>query len=60
MFGIKILEESESKYNGHLKVVRSLGLGTYIQANGLTQSGGIVETFWRQTLKKIQNSKNPK
>jgi len=57
MFGTKILEERESKYNGHLKVVRSLGFGTYIQAEGLTQSGGIVETIWKSTLKKVKNEK---
>lgn len=56
MFGTKILEERESKFNGHLKVVRSLGFGTYIQAEGLTQSGGIVETFWKQTIKKVNRS----
>jgi spermidine synthase len=55
MIGTKILEERESKFNGHLKVLRSLGFGTYIQAEGLTQSGGIVETIWRQTLKRIKN-----
>ena len=43
MLGIKILEERESKYNGHLRVVKTLGMGIYIQADGLTQSGGIVE-----------------
>jgi spermidine synthase len=57
MFGTKILEERISKYNGTLRVVRSFGLGTYIQSDGLTQSGGIVETFWKQTLKRIKNSK---
>jgi len=57
MFGTKILEERESKYNGHLRVSRSLGFGTYIQADGLTQSGGIVGGIWKQTLKKINNSK---
>lgn len=56
MLGTKILEERESKYNGHLRVVKTLGLGTYIQANGLTQSGGIVEIFWKQTLRKINRS----
>lgn len=56
MLGTKILEERESKFNGHLRVVRTLGLGTYIQANGLTQSGGIVEKFWDQTLLKIYRS----
>lgn len=54
MFGTKILEETRSKYNGNIRVVKSLGLGTYIQANGLTQSGGIVETFWKQTLRKVK------
>lgn len=57
MLGVKILEEVKSKFNGNLKVVRSFGLGTYIQSDGLTQSGGIVETFWKQTLKRIKNSK---
>lgn len=57
MLGTKILEERESKFNGNLRVVRTLGLGTYIQANGLTQSGGIVEKFWDQTLKKIKKEK---
>lgn len=51
------MEEKESKYNGHLRVAKTLGLGTYIQANGLTQSGGIVETFWKQTLKKVKSEK---
>ena len=50
------MEERESKYNGHLRVVKSIGLGTYIQAEGLTQSGGIVETIWKSTLKRIHKS----
>ena len=53
MLGTKVLEERKSKYNGHLKVLRSLGFGTYIQAEGLTQSGGIVETIWKSTLKQV-------
>lgn len=57
MFGTKVLEERKSKYNGTLKVVKSLGFGTYIQVNGLTQSGGIVETIWKETLKKIKKEK---
>lgn len=56
MLGTKILEERKSKYNGNIKVVRSLGLGTYIQVNNLTQSGGVVESIWKQTLKKVHNS----
>ena len=57
MFGTKILEERKSKFNGNLRVIKSFGLGTYIQANGLTQSGGVVEEIWKQTLKRINNSK---
>lgn len=57
MIGVKILEERKSPINGKIQVIRSLGLGTYIQADGITQSGGIVESFWRKTLKRILNSK---
>lgn len=57
MLGTKILEERKSEYNGNIKVVRSLGFGTYIQVNNLTQSGGIVETFWKETLRKIKKEK---
>lgn len=55
MFGIKVLEERHSKYNKDIKVIKSLGFGTYIQVNGLTQSGGVVESIWKSTLKKINN-----
>jgi spermidine synthase len=54
MFGTRILEERESKYNGHLRVLKTWGMGTYIQADGLTQSGGIVESIWKSTLKQIK------
>lgn len=50
------MEERESKFNGHLRVVRTFGLGTYIQADGLTQSGGIVERIWKQALRKVHGS----
>lgn len=57
MFASKILEEKTSKYNGNLKVVRTFGMGTYIQSNSLTQSGGIVEAIWKQTIRKIYSQK---
>ncbi len=38
-------------------MVKSFGLGTYIQANGLTQSGGIVESIWRSTLRKVKGKR---
>ncbi len=55
MFGTKILEEGESEYNGKLVVAKSFGYGTYIQSDGLTQSGGIVETIWKSTLRSIKH-----
>ena len=55
--GTKILEERKSEYNGDIKVIRSLGLGIYIQVEGLTQSGGIVTDVWRTTLKKLKAEK---
>ena len=54
MLGTKILEERDSKFNGHLKVVRTFGMGNYIQAGGLTQSGGIVESIWKSALKQVK------
>ena len=57
MFGIKILEEVESPVNGRIQVIKALGLGTYIQADGITQSGGIVESFWKKALKKVKSQK---
>ncbi|KKQ91917.1 MAG: Spermine synthase [Candidatus Woesebacteria bacterium GW2011_GWA2_40_7] len=58
MFLTKILEERKSKFNGDVRVVKTLGMGTYIQANGLTQSGGIVSTMWQSTLSKIRSTKS--
>jgi spermidine synthase len=57
MLGTKVLEERNSKYNGHLRVLHTWGMGNYIQSNGLTQSGGIVETIWKSTLRQIPNPK---
>lgn len=54
--GMRVLEKRVSPINGRIVVARSLALGTYIQVEGLTQSGGIVESIWRSTLKKIHNS----
>ena len=54
--GTKILKEVNSPVNGKIRVVRTLGLGTYLQAEGLTQSGGIVDGFWRRLLGKVKVS----
>jgi spermidine synthase len=53
-FGTKVLEEVKSSINGKISVIRSLGFGTYIQVEGLTQSGGIVRDVWRTALKKVK------
>jgi spermidine synthase len=55
--GTKVLEKVESPINGKMQVVKSIGLGTYIQVNNLTQSGGVVYDIWRTTLKKLKNSR---
>jgi spermidine synthase len=57
LLGTKVLEKRKSKFNGEIKVIRNLAFGTYIQAGGITQSGGIIEDIWRPTLKKLHNSK---
>jgi len=49
----KVLETGHSPFNGEVKVVRSLAWGTYIQAGGITQSGGVVEQIWKDVVKKI-------
>jgi spermidine synthase len=55
---MKILEEVKSVINGKIRVVKSLGCGTYIQVDNLTQSGGVVYEVWRSTLHKIKNKKS--
>ena len=54
---MKVLEVKESESNKKVVVLKTLGLGTYIQVNGLTQSGGIVEGIWKKTLKKVKSKK---
>lgn len=51
--GKKILQEVNSSINGKISVVKSLGLGTYIQVENLTQSGGVIKGIWNTTLRKI-------
>ena len=53
MFGTKILETRRSKYNRDVRVLKTWGIGIYIQSGGLTQSGGIVEQIWKSTLKRL-------
>lgn len=57
MLGQKIIDEKDSLINGRVVVVRSAGLGTYIQVEGLTQSGSVVYEIWDTTLKKVKKLK---
>jgi len=57
MFLNKVLDEVDSKINGRIKVVRTLGMGTYFQVDGLTQSGGIISDIWRPIFRKIGDRK---
>lgn len=43
-----------SAFNGKVEVVSILGFGKSIRVGGLTQSGGVVETVWRQTLREVK------
>jgi spermidine synthase len=52
----KVLEKKKSKINGEITVVKTLGLGICIRVDGLTQSGGIVRSLWKDVLKKVHNS----
>ncbi len=55
--GTRILEETTSKYNGKIQVVRDLTWGTRIVVGGLTQSGGVIHNIWKDSLKKIVEKK---
>lgn len=57
ILGTKILEEKDSSTNNQITVKKTLGLGTYIQVQGITQSGGVVENIWKSTLKKLRTKK---
>ncbi|MEK7497875.1 MAG: methyltransferase domain-containing protein [Patescibacteria group bacterium] len=53
-----ILEEKESDFNGKISVVWDIGLGKYIKVGGITQSGGVVEFIWSDTLKRVKDKKS--
>ncbi len=52
--GTKVLAEVTSPINGEIKVVKTLVFGTYIQVEGLTQSGGVMYSVWNTVLKKTK------
>ena len=55
--GPKVIEKKSSKINGEVVVLKTLGLGTHIQVEGLTQSGSVVYDIWKTTLKKVSKDK---
>jgi spermidine synthase len=55
----KVLEQFTSEFNGEVKVVRNLAFGTYLQAENLTQSGGIIKDIWKSVFKKAKASEWP-
>ncbi len=57
----KLLEEINSPINGKLTVEKDIALGTYIRADGLTQSGSVAKIIWVHSLRKVKKtSLNPK
>lgn len=55
--GTKILAEVNSKYNGPIEVVTDIAWGKHIVVDGLTQSGGVTNMVWKNTLKQLKNKK---
>ncbi|OGM78915.1 hypothetical protein A2382_03415 [Candidatus Woesebacteria bacterium RIFOXYB1_FULL_38_16] len=55
--GRRVLVEVESKLNGKLTVVRDLPWGTYIMGGGLTQSGGVAQKVWKDSLGEVLKRK---
>src|SRR4030043_1515061 len=55
--GTKILDEVDSPINGKITVLKSVGLGTYLQVGGCTKSGGILVDIWKSAVKKIHERK---
>ncbi len=57
LLGIVKVAEKKSEFNGTVEVIRSLAFGTYIQVEGLTQSGGILTEVWNTVLKNVVRQK---
>lgn len=59
-----LIDRGTTIYNEAIEIRRTLGLGIYITVGGLTQSGWVVETIWREVLKygtskKLINTSRP-
>lgn len=58
----KTIEKRTSKLNGTIEVVKLLGSYSLVVA-GYTQSGGLIQTIWEKSLRKIKkdiSKRNPK
>lgn len=51
----KVFAEYESEHNGHMQVVSDLAWGMHIQADGLTQTAGVVNSMWKSFFKQVKN-----
>src|SRR3989338_5660691 len=52
VFGPRVLEEAESRFNGLLRVIKNSG-SVYISTGILTQTGGLIKDVWEPTIKKL-------
>lgn len=57
MTGVIRIHETESIINGHIEVARDLW-GISIKVDNLTQSGNLIESIWKKSLKKT-HQQNP-
>jgi len=54
LFNKDILEKFQSSFNGEILVVKELSGKIVMRVGGISQSGGLVEKIWRQSLSNIQ------
>lgn len=50
--GMRVLETTESPYNGKIEVIQMVAFGTIVKIGGLTQSGGILYDIWNKSIKR--------
>lgn len=54
---MKVLEKVNSDINGEITVTKAFPWGTFISVGGITQSGGILTSIWKQTLQKVKKDR---
>lgn len=55
--GFKLIEETESNYNGKIKLIRQLG-ETQVLVGSLTQSGDALKRVWQKSVNSSSADKN--